>query len=68
MQRDGRKSSLPQKELKIPNSELDEREQWAYDEAGVGQFVWLYSEMVHKRSVNVKLFKEDFGVREKIRE
>ena len=55
------------KELKIPNSELDEREQWAYDEASVGQFVWLYSEMVHKRSVNVKLFKEDFGVREKIR-
>ena len=55
------------KELKIPNSDLDERQQWAYDEASVGQLVWLYSEIIHKRSVNVKLFKDDFGVEDKIR-
>ena len=31
------------KELKIPNSELDDEGSGAYDEASVGQFVWLYS-------------------------
>ena len=55
------------KELSIPNDEIADRQEWGYDEATLGQFVWLYSEMIHKRSTNCSLFKRDFGLGDNIR-
>ena len=54
-------------EIGMDNDQIADRTQWGVDEATLGQILWMYTELVHRRGVNSDQFLRDFGKKDTIR-
>ena len=54
-------------QIGMPNEQIADRKEWGVDEATLGQILWMYTELVHRRGVNSEQFLRDFGKQESIR-
>ena len=54
-------------EIGMDNDQIADRTQWGVDEATLGQILWMYTELVHRRGVNSDQFLRDFGKEDTIR-